>query len=115
MESSSAAEMLGSVLPATTSAIKADPTAALGSAVTRASELIEAHGSSTWLGFFARLIIWILQTVSIILYYALKMTTISVPTLLFTLFSTSLTVTMNATTLWVPSSRFFLCRHYTEQ
>jgi lysophospholipid hydrolase len=79
--------------------MEADPTAALGSAVTRASELLEVHGSSSWLGFFARVIFWILQTVSTILYYALKMTTISVPTLLFTLFSTSLTVTMNATTL----------------
>lgn len=96
---SSAATMLGSALPVTTSTMGADPTAALGSAVTRASELIEAHGSSSWLGFFARVIFWVLQTVSILLYYALKMTTISVPTLLFTVFSTSLTVTMNATTL----------------
>lgn len=94
----SAADMLSSALPATTSTIGADATAALGS-LTRASELIEAHACSSWLGFFARLIFWILQTVSTILYYALKMTTISVPTLLFTLFSTSLTVTMNATTL----------------
>ena len=102
MNSSITSDVLSSALTATTSAaaaIKQDPTAALGSAVTRASELLEAHSSSSWLGFFARLIFWILQTISIILYYALKMTTISVPTLLFTLFSTSLTVTMNATTL----------------
>ncbi|OIW32187.1 patatin-like phospholipase [Coniochaeta ligniaria NRRL 30616] len=98
---SSAAQVLSSALPSTISTVRADATAALGSAVTRASDVIEAHASSSWLGFFARLIFWILHTVSTILYYAIKMTTISVPTFLFTMFSTSLTVTMNATTLMV--------------
>ncbi|KAB5532628.1 lysophospholipase NTE1 [Coniochaeta sp. 2T2.1] len=97
---SSAAKVLSSALPSTVSTMRPEATAALA-AVTRASDVIEAHTSSSWLGLFARLILWILHTVSTILYYALKMTTISVPTLLFTLFSTSLTVTMNATTLMV--------------
>ena len=95
---SSAVEVLSSALPSGISTMRADATAALA-AVTQASDVIEAHASSSWLGLLARLLFWILHTVSTILYYALKMTTISVPTLLFTLFSTSLTVTMNATTL----------------
>ncbi|KAK0718295.1 hypothetical protein B0T26DRAFT_752232 [Lasiosphaeria miniovina] len=77
------------------------PAAALSSAVTRASDVAEAHGSSSWLGLFARLVIWVLHLVSIILYYSVKLATISVPSFLFTLFSTSLTFTMNATTLMV--------------
>ncbi|KAL2159901.1 hypothetical protein VTH06DRAFT_2034 [Thermothelomyces fergusii] len=71
----------------------------LSSAVAAASDVANAHGSSSWLGFFARLVLWVLQFVSLVLYYAIKLATISVPTLLYTLFSTSLTVTMNATTL----------------
>ncbi|KAL2259253.1 hypothetical protein VTK26DRAFT_7129 [Humicola hyalothermophila] len=72
---------------------------ALSSAVAAASDVANAHGSSSWLGFIARIVLWILQLISTILYYAIKLATISVPTLLYTLFSTSLTVTMNATTL----------------
>jgi lysophospholipid hydrolase len=71
----------------------------LSSAVAAASDVANAHGSSSWLGLFARLVLWLLQFVSMVLYYAIKLATISVPTLLYTLFSTSLTVTMNATTL----------------
>jgi lysophospholipid hydrolase len=71
----------------------------LSSAVAAASDVANTHGSSSWLGFFARVVLWILQFVSMVLYYAIKLATISVPTLLYTLFSTSLTVTMNATTL----------------
>jgi lysophospholipid hydrolase len=71
----------------------------LSSAVAAASDVANAHGSSSWLGLFARLVLWVLQFVSMVLYYAIKLATISVPTLLYTLFSTSLTVTMNATTL----------------
>ncbi|KAH6856675.1 lysophospholipase NTE1 [Chaetomium sp. MPI-CAGE-AT-0009] len=71
----------------------------LSSAVAAASDVANAHGSSSWLGLFARVVLWLLQFVPMVLYYAIKLATISVPTLLYTLFSTSLTVTMNATTL----------------
>ncbi|AEO66946.1 d4302673-7576-4743-b15c-6248a035c281 [Thermothielavioides terrestris] len=71
----------------------------LSSAVAAASDVANAHGSSSWLGLFARIVLWILQLVSTVLYYSIKLATISIPTLLYTLFSTSLTVTMNATTL----------------
>ncbi|KAI5923681.1 hypothetical protein F4810DRAFT_202837 [Camillea tinctor] len=70
----------------------------MASALTRA-DIARVQESSTWLGLFARLLLIILHILSTIIYWSLKLTTISVPTLLFTLFSTSLTVTMNATTL----------------
>lgn len=72
---------------------------ALSSAVAVASDVANAHGSSSWLGLVARLVLWVLHLISTVIYYTLKLATISVPTLLYTLFSTSLTVTMNATTL----------------
>ncbi|KAK4181803.1 hypothetical protein QBC36DRAFT_383130 [Triangularia setosa] len=73
---------------------------ALSSAVAAASDVANTHGSSSWLGLFARVLLWILQLLSTILYYAIKVATISVPTLLYNnLFSKSWTVTMNATTL----------------
>jgi lysophospholipid hydrolase len=71
----------------------------LSSAVAAASDVANAHGTWSWLGLFARLVFWVLQFVSMVLYYAIKLATISVPTLLYSLFSSSLTVTMNATTL----------------
>lgn len=87
-------------LVSTTAAAAADgPSTALSSAMTRASDVVVAHGSSSWIGLIARLILWVLQLLSTIIYFALKLTTISIPTLLFNLFSMSLTFTMNATTL----------------
>ena len=83
----------------TMAAVVEGPAGALSSAVIRASDVAQAHGSSSWLGLLARVVLWILQVVSALLYFTLKLATFSVPSLLFTLFSTSLTVTMNATTL----------------
>lgn len=73
--------------------------AALATIATQAASVADAQGSSSWLGFIGRFILFLLHLLSMIIYWSLKLTTISVPTLLFTLFSTSLTVTMNATTL----------------
>ncbi|KAF6844480.1 patatin-like serine [Colletotrichum musicola] len=73
----------------------------LPSAFTRAQEVVAAQGSSSWLGLFGRLILAILSLLSSILYWAIRIVTITTPTVLFTLFSTSWTVTMNATTLMV--------------
>ncbi|KAI1074939.1 lysophospholipase NTE1 [Whalleya microplaca] len=95
MDSSSAPSGSMAISQAASSILNASSTA-VASAVTQADEVA---GSSSWLGLFARLILFILHMLSTILYWSLKLTTISVPTLLFTLFSTSWTVTMNATTL----------------
>lgn len=103
MSLSSAATVATTASAALASAVAvADgPTTALSSAMTRASDVVVAHGSSSWIGLIARVILWVLQLLSTIIYFALKLTTISIPTLLFSLFSASLTVTMNATTLCV--------------
>ncbi|KAK4217834.1 patatin-like phospholipase [Rhypophila decipiens] len=84
------------------------PSGALSSVSSSAAALVKTgtdiaqdQGSHTWLGLFGRIILWVLQLVSTILYYALKLITISTPTFLYTFFSTSLTVTMNMTTLAV--------------
>ncbi len=69
--------------------------------MTAANDIVVTHGSSSWVGLFARLLLAIPQFVSSAVYLLLKLTTFSLPTLLFALFSTTLTVTMNATTLYV--------------
>jgi lysophospholipid hydrolase len=71
---------------------------AIAAATTAAADTANSS-SSSWLGLFGRVILFIIQALSTLLYWSLKLTTISVPTLLFQLFSTNLTVTMNATTL----------------
>lgn len=77
---------LASSLPATMSAT--------------ASEMV-AQEPSGWLGLFGRLILAILNLVSTILYWVIRIATINVPSILYSLLSTSWTVTMNATTLYV--------------
>ncbi|KAI1176635.1 patatin-like phospholipase [Nemania sp. FL0916] len=81
------------------SSVIASSGAAATTALARAQEVAETEASSSWLGLVARLILFILQILSAIVYWGLKLATLSVPTMLLTFFSTSLTVTMNATTL----------------
>ncbi|KAI0512500.1 patatin-like phospholipase [Xylaria bambusicola] len=80
------------------SSVMASSTTTAASVLARTQHVAHTETSS-WLGIIARLLLSILHILSSILYWSLKLTTISVPTLLFTFFSTSLTVTMNATTL----------------
>ncbi|KAI1779771.1 lysophospholipase NTE1 [Hypoxylon cercidicola] len=99
MEPSNAG-MVEAALSQTMSAVANASSAAVAVASAVASvDVAQVQASSSWLGLFGRLILYILHILSTILYWSLKLTTISVPTLLFTLFSTSWTVTMNATTL----------------
>lgn len=60
-----------------------------------------AHESYSWLGLFGWLIWSIFHIVSTILYWVIRIATINFPSFLYHLFSTSWTVTMNATTLYV--------------
>ena len=92
---------VGTTLSQSLSAALGEPTLALASAVNTTNHVAVVSGSWSWVGLFARLTLGVLRLVSTVLYWVLKLTTFSFPTLLFTLFSTSLTVTMNATTLWV--------------
>ncbi|KAK7956961.1 Lysophospholipase NTE1 [Apiospora aurea] len=72
---------------------------ALSTAAVHIDRVASEKSSFSWLGLIGRIILFIIHVLSTILYWSLKLTTISFPTLLFQLFSTSLTVTMNATTL----------------
>ncbi|KAG5926385.1 phosphatidylcholine and lysophosphatidylcholine phospholipase [Claviceps africana] len=58
-----------------------------------------AREATSWLGLFGWLLYLVFNLISTILYWSARIVTISVPKLLFALFSTSWTVTMNATTL----------------
>lgn len=68
-------------------------------AVMNATAVMAAQESPGWLGLFGWFIYMILNTISTILYWVLRIATINVPTIMYTLLSTSWTVTMNATTL----------------
>ncbi|EON96569.1 putative lysophospholipase nte1 protein [Phaeoacremonium minimum UCRPA7] len=99
MDPSNATTLSDTLLQSISTMIGDAQSTALSSAAARADEVVAATKSSSWIGLLGRLILAILHLISTILYFALKITTINIPTLLFTLFSTSLTVTMNATTL----------------
>ncbi|KAJ2893016.1 patatin-like serine [Zalerion maritima] len=103
MDSSSvetAIKASSSVIQAVSSAMAESSPAGAAELNGTASEVAAtAVESSSWLGLLGKLVLFSLHFISTILYWALKLTTISTPTLLFTIFSTSLTVTMNATTL----------------
>ncbi|GAW16076.1 hypothetical protein ANO14919_054990 [Xylariales sp. No.14919] len=89
----------GATLSNAVSSAMASSTTTAAAVFARTQHVAQTEGSSSWLGLTARLLLFVLHILSTILYWSLKLTTISVPTLLFTFFSTSLTVTMNATTL----------------
>lgn len=57
---------------------------------------------STMAGWFAWLLTVFFQVIPSLLYWVITFCTITLPTWLFTLFSMSLTFTMNFTTLYVP-------------
>ncbi|KAK6614899.1 lysophospholipase NTE1 [Botrytis cinerea] len=59
----------------------------------------DAAVAGSTFGVFGKMIMFFIRVIPGILYWAITFTTITMPTFLFTLFSTSLTFTMNATTL----------------
>ncbi|ODA76719.1 hypothetical protein RJ55_07990 [Drechmeria coniospora] len=70
------------------------PSAAVNT--TANDEVAYAYG---WFGLIGWLLLSIINLVSTILYWVIRIATFNVPVILYTLFSTSWTVTMNATTL----------------
>jgi hypothetical protein len=76
-------------------------TSAMSSAVAMANRTImeQKDFQRSWALSFGRMTIFLIKVIPGILYWIITFTTITLPTFLFTLFSTSLTVTMNATTL----------------
>ncbi|KAG9242336.1 hypothetical protein BJ878DRAFT_544361 [Calycina marina] len=61
--------------------------------------LAQAEQSWSFLGMFGRAIMFLIFALPGVLYWIITFSTITMPTVLFTFFSTSLTFTMNATTL----------------
>ncbi|POR39079.1 Lysophospholipase NTE1 [Tolypocladium paradoxum] len=75
------------------------PTSSLAAAMTTATHLAAAQNAAGWFGFIGWLLLATINLISTILYWVIRTATINVPLILYTLFSTSWTVTMNATTL----------------
>lgn len=75
-------------------------------ATSSAEQTLSAHighgdaETNMW-GSLARFVLFLLSIIPGILFWLITFATITLPTWLFTLFSTSLTFTMNATTLYV--------------
>lgn len=65
------------------------------------------HGSSSnnWMATLGQALLGLAKLMPALLLWLITFTTITLPTLLFTLFSTSLTFTMNATTLYVAAPK----------
>lgn len=104
---SNAVQALDSVTRSLTQAMES-PTgpssAALSTAARTAASTVAARDVSGWVGLFAWLLLAIINLVSTLLYWVIRIATINVPRILYTLFSTSWTVTMNATTLYARPS-----------
>ena len=62
---------------------------------------LDTHPSSSWLGLLAYALLAMAKGIPGLLIWIITFTTITLPTVLFALFSTSLTFTMNFTTLYV--------------
>lgn len=60
----------------------------------------ESVRRTSWFGMFGQMTLFLIKALPSLLYWIITFTTITMPTFLFTLFSTSLTFTMNATTLY---------------
>lgn len=57
------------------------------------------QASSGWFGLLGWFILRLINFVTMALYWSIRIVTITIPSLIFALFSASWTVTMNATTL----------------
>lgn len=75
---------------------------------TPSTHLDHGDAGSNMFGAFVRCVLFVLRIIPGILVWLITFTTITLPTCLFTLFSTSLTFTMNATTLYVSVKKWLL-------
>ncbi|KAF4956632.1 hypothetical protein FSARC_11510 [Fusarium sarcochroum] len=95
---SNAAQMAGAVAETVAHALSSSSAASVPSVVST-MPTVSAQEPYSWFGLFGWLIWFIFHITSTILYWVIRIATINVPSFLFHLFSTSWTVTMNATTL----------------
>jgi lysophospholipid hydrolase len=68
-------------------------------AVGTAPAKMDMQASRSWIEMLSHAVLFFVKVVPGILYWLITFTTITLPSFLFSLFSTSLTFTMNATTL----------------
>lgn len=104
---SNAAQVAGTLTQGVSHAISPPP-----ADVSSLPATVVAQASYSWLGLFGWLIWFTLHVVSTILYWVIRIATINFPSILYHLFSTSWTVTMNATTLYaccLPLSSCVVC------
>ncbi|KAI9050490.1 hypothetical protein LZ554_005653 [Drepanopeziza brunnea f. sp. 'monogermtubi'] len=92
-------EQASSVLEAITSLPNAMTTATPSALALANGTSMEQATQSSWFGLLSRMILFTVKVIPGILYWLITFATITMPTFLFTIFSTSLTFTMNATTL----------------
>lgn len=80
--------------------------ATTNAAVTQPSPMLAPHHGElqlSWLEMLGHALLLMARVIPGMLYWIVTFSTITLPTVLFTLFSTSLTFTMNFTTLYVRS------------
>lgn len=99
MASPGAAQAVGSLSQTISDTLKSSTSSLTAAMSSATGEAVAADTSYGWLGLFGRILLALINFISTVLYWTLRITTINVPSILFTLFSTSWTVTMNATTL----------------
>lgn len=96
--------MLSAVdLPAMTlaSTLSSSNPSSLAHYATLTAQVDHGNAKPNMWGAFCRFVLFVLRIIPGFLVWLITFTTITLPTWLFTLFSTSLTFTMNATTLYV--------------
>jgi hypothetical protein len=101
-------DALSSLSPVGLSALSPSSTPLLQSSITMTPPslpTVTPQPSPIMPGVLGRLLVFCFQAIPGFLYWVITFTTITLPTGLFTLFSTSLTFTMNFTTLYVIPSR----------
>lgn len=98
-ETVSSAIQSSTSLPVTMNSTTSSAVALASAALVETNVQIDAQASRSWIGMFGKLVLLLITVIPGVLYWLITFATITMPTFLFTLFSTSLTFTMNATTL----------------
>ncbi|THV50122.1 hypothetical protein BGAL_0164g00130 [Botrytis galanthina] len=94
-----ASETVSSLVGSSVSSMDSTIASAMASVTGIPTTQTDAAVAGSTFGVFGKMIMFFIRVIPGILYWVITFTTITMPTFLFTLFSTSLTFTMNATTL----------------
>ncbi|TGO36445.1 hypothetical protein BHYA_0124g00060 [Botrytis hyacinthi] len=94
-----ASETVSSLVGSSVSSMDSTIASAVASVTVIPTNQTDAAVAGSTFGVFGKMIMFFIRVIPGILYWVITFTTITMPSFLFTLFSTSLTFTMNATTL----------------